>query len=329
MRPRSWVTSAAAVLLGALAWAVGLLAVPSGPSWAGGRAALVVEPSTALPGQELTVTGVGLPGSRDVVVALCGDLGLEGSADCALAGATGGATSPSGDLVVQLRASLPPAPCPCVVEATVQGATVPGATTALRLLGAPSAPLQRLVSPSGPGVALVGARLRGPVGGLATWVGLGGRALVELSVVNRGSVPVEVGRPAVRLAAGAGTVSAVGAEPVGELAPGARRTLAVPVELPAATVGQVHGTIQVVAGGSILRAELTRFVLPPGFLALAGLVLLVLAGFLARRLRRAQPDPRGRVDVEALLAGVLGGWSAWGETGPSPAPPSPVATQRR
>ncbi|MFC0081884.1 electron transfer flavoprotein subunit alpha/FixB family protein [Aciditerrimonas ferrireducens] len=202
MRPRSWVTSAAAVLLGSLAWAVGLLAVPSPPSWAGGRAALVVEPSTALPGQVLTVTGVGLPGSRDVVVALCGDLGLEGSADCALAGATGGATSPSGDLVVQLRASVPPAPCPCVVEATVQGAAVPGAITALRLLDAPSAPLQRSESTSGPDVALVGARLRGPVGGLAAWVGLGGRALVELSVVNRGSVPVEVGRPAVRLGAG-------------------------------------------------------------------------------------------------------------------------------
>ncbi|MFC0082528.1 hypothetical protein ACFFRE_10340, partial [Aciditerrimonas ferrireducens] len=116
---------------------------------------------------------------------------------------------------------------------------------------------------------------------------------------------------------------------IGVLAPGSRRTLTVPVELPVPSVGRVHGTIEVVAGGTILRARLTRFVLPPGTLAVAGLALLLAAGFLARRLRRARPDPRGQVDVEAVLAGVLGSWSAWGETGPSPAPPGPVATQRR
>jgi hypothetical protein len=323
MRPRCSVGRAAVVLLGALAGAVVLLAVPSAPSWAGGRAALAVDPATAAPGQVLTVTGVGLPGSRDVVVTLCGDLGLEGSADCALGEATGGATSPSGDLVVQLRASLPPVPCPCVVEATVQGATVPGASTALGLVGAPSAPLRKPVTAGSSGVAISRVELRGPVGGLAAWLGLGGRALVELTVVNRGSVPVEVGRPAVRLDAGPGTPSAVGAEPIGVLAPGARRTLTVPVELPAATVGHVYGTIQVAAGGTVLRAQLSRFVLPPGALAVAGLVLLLAAGLLARRLRRARPDSRGRVDVEAVLAGVLGGWSAWSKAGPSPAQSGP------
>ena len=292
-------TAAAAVAAAALAMpaAAGAAATPT----------VSVSPSSVHPGTSVAVDGYGFPDLVDVVVQVCGDGGLQASADCALSSSQETSTTSDGRFELDMVADQPPVPCPCVVLVTSEHLdSTP--STSIDLIGAPSAPLQQAAAPQVTRplrVVSVGLSGWGP---WTSWFGGEPKRTLELTVENPNNTTY-TDPPLVLRVGRAGTAgSVVSTQSIGDFGPGQTRILTVPVSMPPLSVGtmEVQGSLGYV--GYRTSLQVGTFTFPWGLLAtLLALVQLTLLG-LRNRARRhlarahaALHEPPAPVSVPPLV----------------------------
>jgi len=235
---------------------------------------LTVTPARSAAGAEVEVTLAGFPPGI-VTVELCGNAARRGSPDCAVA--DGRSVLATGRPVrTALRITVPPRPCPCVVRAVGIG----GARAMLPIVvtGAATAPPD--VTPPGR-VEVVGARLTTAGRDWSVLAGPAHRTL-RVRVANRGGrrsattpVTVAVGRDIDAPLVTTGVT-------VPALAPGAERTLRIPIRVPPPAWGGYRVVVRVGPQRAVVRET---FLAPWGVPALLGVAAACLAVTLARRRR--------------------------------------------
>jgi hypothetical protein len=267
------------------------------PSPPGG---LVVSPSTARPGDSVTVTADGLQPPRiDWQVAVCGDGGFGTSAACDLASATSGAGSDSGHFVVVLQVEIPPSPCPCVVQATplagVVGAGPQTYDAPITILGAPGGPATAAGSSENPsGLQIVSARLRGS--SWEEWFGAHPHRTLVLVLRNEGDNVIPSTPFVLRAGHGWGGGDWVITPPnIPVLQPGQEMTYRIPVRFPDFSFGSLSVTGVLGSIGQTESFSVHTNVYPWGLLALALVlaqaVLLLVRNRLRRRYQAPSPPP--------------------------------------
>jgi len=148
---------------------------------------VTVSPSAVKVGGVIAVTGSGFPATVDVYGVLCGDDALNGTPDCSLPGTQEVATGSQGQFSMQIIATVPPVPCPCVVLISSpifdQTPTAP-----VQVIGAPVAPLHQAPAPVVRPLEILAANLRGN-GPWYSWFGGFAKRTLVLTVRNPNSTP--------------------------------------------------------------------------------------------------------------------------------------------
>ena len=191
----------------------------------------VASPSPTTVGTTVTVRGSSWPPGQLVTSSLCGNLALNGSADCDPKASGQTVATSRGDLVLQLVVSLPPKPCPCVVR-TVSLGDSQAVDAPFEIVGAPQSTPTKTVTRR---TVEANARIVGS-GPLLALLGGTAKREVVIQVTNTGNEPLL--NPELNLAFGKGedpTEPVVGADgaPVslGTLNPGQLVELRVPLEI--------------------------------------------------------------------------------------------------
>jgi hypothetical protein len=254
------------------------------------------------------VIAQGLAPSSVYQVMLCGDDARRGSADCDLVHAQTRTTSATGGWGAEIGVAIPPAPCPCVAAAFPNNGATP-TTAPIDIVGAPVAPLAQV----GPQLTLtvLSLHLEG-LGPLQAWFGGSpGRTLVLTIKNNSGQDQVN---PPIFLAVGKGPNPSqlVNAPPLGTIAAGATATLRIPVSFPLFAFGTYTLSGTVGYADSQARFSARTLLLPWGLIGIGLAVLLLVAFWLYRRLRRWSMRRR---QVKAGPVGPLGGTEEEGQTG--------------
>lgn len=263
--------------------------------------------STVSPGQSVTVRGTGFPDLIDVLAQVCGNDALDASADCALSSSQEISTTSNGQFQLGLVVRIPPVPCPCVVLITSEHLdTTP--SVAIDIVGAPTAPLRSTAVPSVTEplhVTAVGLSGWGP---WTAWFGAQPKRTLELRVHNPNTAAYQDPPLVVRQGRPGQPGEVVSTQDVGTFAPGATRTLRVPVTLSPLSFGteEVHGTLGF-SGYSTTFSDKT-VVVPWGLIA-AVLVLaqLILVGFRNRVRRRLRREADRAAAAAAAAAEEPGG----------------------
>jgi hypothetical protein len=246
---------------------------------------LTVTPAAASVGSTVVVQGQGFPPQvYNLQVAVCGNLGLNGSADC---NQTSARTTFTGDgtFALNLPVAMPPTPCPCAILAFAPAIPDP-VTVPFTVIGAPVA------TPAAPPPAfeqktlqVENAKLEGS-GDWQSWFGAATTRDLVFTIHNSGTTPVD--DPPLVLAAGKGNnpEGVVTPPRVGHIEPGARRTVRAAVPIDTFSVGSytVKGTIGNTGAAETFRAHTTIY--PWGLFALAILVPLALLLWIFNGVRR-------------------------------------------
>lgn len=230
------------------------------------------------------VRGQGFPPQvYNLQVAVCGNLGLNGSADCDQAAARTTFTG-DGSFAVNLPVAMPPTPCPCAILAFAPA--IPDLVTVpFTVIGAPVA------TPAAPPPAfeqktltVENAKLEGS-GDWQSWFGAATTRDLAFTVHNTGTTPVD--DPPLVLTAGKGNdpEGVVTPPRIGHIEPGARRTIRASVPVDTLSVGSytVKGRIGNAGAAETFRAHTTIY--PWGLFALAILLLLALLFWIVNGLR--------------------------------------------
>lgn len=156
-----------------------------------GTPTVQVDRTVVTVGETVTVTGVGWEPGRLVQVETCGNLGLNGSIDCAVASGISVVVAPGGSWRTPLTVATPPKPCPCVVSAReVQGNGT--ATTELTIVGAVEAaptPEEEPYESIGDRLVVTEMSIAGN-GPLLSWFGAAPERELVLTVLNTGARPI-------------------------------------------------------------------------------------------------------------------------------------------
>jgi hypothetical protein len=277
-----------------LAGVVAAWSVPSPPSSAASQApTLAVTPAAAPVGKTVVVEGRGFPSQTyDVQVQVCGNLGLNGTADCDPAGVRT-SFAVAGGFALNLPVTMPPKPCPCAIVAfsSVLSDVV---EVPFSVIGAPEA----APAPAPPAfeqktLRLENAKLEGN-GGWQSWFGASTTRDLVFTVYNAGTAPVD--DPPLVLTAGTGhdPEGVVTPPRVGRLEPGARRTVHATIPIETLSVGSytVKGRIGNSGADETFRARTSTY--PWGLLVLAILMLLVVVLWIRNALRRLAARRAGK-----------------------------------
>jgi hypothetical protein len=295
--PRSPRVAGLVLLFTLAAWAVA--AAPE--SAASPAPTLTVTPAAASVGSTVMVRGQGFPPQvYNLQVAVCGNLGLNGTADC---NQTSARTTFTGDgtFALNLPVAMPPTPCPCAIVAFAPA--IPDLVTVpFTVIGAPVA------TPAAPPPAfeqktlkVENAKLDGS-GDWQSWFGASTTRDLVFTIHNTGTAPVD--DPPVVLTAGKGNNPGrvVTPPPVGRLEPGARRTVRAAVPLDPLSFGSytVKGRIGNTGAEQTFR---TQFSIYPwglliGVLLLLLLLLLWLLNVLRRRIAARKARKRAATELE-------------------------------
>jgi hypothetical protein len=244
---------------------------------------LSLSPAIAAPGTTVLVSGTGWPAGSLVSLEVCGRNGDGGSANCDLPASTITGSDAEGRFGSRLLVNLPPAPCPCVVKVAAVGADLTR-TIAVTIIGAPLE--QATTKPhTGPPLRIEGARLTG--GSWPGWFGLAIHRTLVVEVHNVSGAPVE--DPVLQVTVGRdsapGTPQSVPL--LGELDADETRTVRVPVELSAASIGDYTVRASAGSAGVTSTKSVGTSTYPWGLLVVALLLLqLVLLAFRNRARRR-------------------------------------------
>ncbi|HEU5151626.1 MAG TPA: hypothetical protein VFU19_14085 [Iamia sp.] len=240
-------------------------------------------------GQVIRVEGEGWPSRTLLTIELCGNEAANGSIDCDSRHATTGATTADGRLFVNLLASAPPSPCPCVVHVFS-----PGGNTDLgvrvRIQGVPEAEVSTAEVPN--------RRLEvtdveiSTSNRLATWFGAAPRGTMRATVENTGDVPVHDAALRVRWGRSEAGTRTIDAEDLETLEPGESTVVEIPVEMEPLSFGR-YVVSAGVAGFSDSTAHdaITAYPLGLILLAVLGVAALVAVRAWRARLAGGEPEP--------------------------------------
>jgi hypothetical protein len=246
---------------------------------------LTATPAAASVGSTVVVQGRDFPPQvYNLQVSVCGNLGLNGTADC---NQTSARTTFTGDgsFGLNLPVSLPPTPCPCAIVAFAPA--IPDLVTVpFTVIGAPVA------TPAAPPPAfeqktlkVENAELEGG-GDWTSWFGASTTRDLVFTIHNAGTAPVD--DPPLVLTAGKGNnpEGVVTPPRIGHIEPGARQTVRASVPIETLSVGSytVKGRIGNTGAAETFRAHTTIY--PWGLFALAILMLLVVVLWIWNALRR-------------------------------------------
>lgn len=254
-----------------------------------GNPSVSVDPERAEPGELVTLRIDGFE-ARTVTVAICGNEGRRGSADCDMVASTGVVITPgSGPTVAVVPVTEPPMPCPCVVRVTsptfdevaVGSIEVVGHEVA-ELVTSPTSAASLAVAISATRVATgLGERIDAGLGGDVEY-----EAVVTLT--NTGSAPVDD----VLLSASFGRTSTdfLGEIPVESpavLAGGETWQQVVRVTVPPRVVGTVTWKASAASGLQSVEATSTSTQRPTLLILMAALVVALVGSVIVRqRIRR-------------------------------------------
>ena len=294
----------------ALVVACGVLALMGAaqPVWADEEATVEVRGTTVVqPGERIGVVAENWPTNSVVTFEICGQLAIDGTADCDMATSRSAGVGSEGRTGASLEVPEPPSPCPCVVRAS-STSTTRVVTASLDIQGVPFEPVQ--VDPARlnpPNLEIRTAHLRSTSG----WAALfGGRpeVVAVLTLANTGSGPVE--QVPVTVLYGRGDhPSRMGGEPaVDRLDARQERRAEVPFRMDPMSFGTYTVRIEVgdAARQVVVVREFTTY--PWGLLLLAaiGLFLLVRVGLHRLRPRSGGDDGESLHDVEPDPTGPEG-----------------------
>jgi hypothetical protein len=258
-----------------------------------GGATIAVSPSTGAPGDSILVSGSDWAPATQVSVQLCGAGALRGTSDCDMSSSVVVGTSTTGTFGVQLVVSVPPAPCPCVVQ-VVDITSDESEVLPVDVAGAPSAPLPARPTgvPRHP-IRVVEAHLEGASWG--SWFGSAARRTLVLEIANVSTRAVE--HPSVLVSTGRGgdERSPQRVPRQAPLPPRQVRTIRVPVTFGAPAIGRYGVRVSVGEAGALRTVEVKTSTYPWGFLVFG--LLLVQLGLLGLRNRA-----RNRLRAQQALA---------------------------
>jgi len=281
-----------------LALAMGALVVPlvgrgGGATTVPTAATVSVLPRQVAPGDEVAVRLVGWP-TGVVTGSICGNEARRDSQDCDLVGSESVAVGGPEPTAFSLKATVPPAPCPCVVRVTTQGGDVVQ-TAPLDIAGVPVGPVVGPApvpadSPSDPVPLVVHARVStkgarfpeswyGPLGGPA-------RRTLLLTIANHGTSALNGLRFVASAGRGRDSAAPVASRRLAPIAAGAAHVIRIPLDLAAPAFGNyvVFGSVYGLDAPVPFSAKASNE--PWGLELLLPVLLLVLAQLARRRERR-------------------------------------------
>ena len=273
-----------------LALLVSPFAVAS-PSWAQDEQTVEIRgPSVVEVGERVALVADNWPSNSVVTFEICGQLAVNGSADCDMATSRSAGVGSDGRTGAQLEVTDPPEPCPCVVRATSTSSTRI-ATTSLDIQGAPFEPVQADPARLNPAsLEVVDAEVRSTFG-LGALFGASPQGVAVVSLVNTGQGPLEQVPVTVLYGRGDDDATRMAAEPaVARLGPGEERLAKVPFRLDPLSVGTYTVRMEVgeAARQAVVVREITTY--PWGLMVL---VLLGLGLVVHRWLRLGRNRARG------------------------------------
>lgn len=277
--------------------AAGLVLTAADPAAA--RAAVEVGDDTLGIGQSVPVTGSGWPPGALVTLEVCGNGAVDGSVDCHQPSAREVGVRRDGTFATLFRVQRPQGMCPCLIRAASASArdvvTVP-----VTILGVPLGQARsRYTFPSIQRVLEVRRSDLVDAGPWTAWFGAAPRPVLVLEVVNRGDVLLR--NPPLTVTWGKGktaTELVPLAAKIGELEPGASRTLRIPVRLESFAFGSYRVEGEIHGLGDPVKFDATTSRYPWGLLVLALVALQLLLVRLRNRLRR-HLVPEEVIDLEA------------------------------
>lgn len=221
-----------------------------------------VSPSTARVGEIVTVRGSGWPASSVINAVVCGNNALNGQVDCDPASGAQNVSDNLGGVFLNMAASVPPRPCPCVVKISSLADSV-SVTAPLEIVGVDVAEPQR----NGNVVRALDVSLSDSGGPTAASL-FGVAASRELTLVARNVGTEPLLQVPVSITFGSGTnptdpVVTRGAPDfvLPDLQPSETGEVKVPIEIPAIAAGKYTARVSFV-GLDTLSAD--GMALPPG-----------------------------------------------------------------
>lgn len=238
-------------------------------------------------GQTIRVEGEGWPSNEVLTVELCGNEAANGSVDCDARNAKTVATTRDGKLFVDLLATSPPSPCPCVVHVFLPGGELDLAVR-VGINGVPTAPVQAVEGPAR-SLDVTAAALSGG-GSLGSWFGAAPTRTLTLTVENDGEVPLE--GAALRIGWGRPDDPSriVEAPDLERLEPGESVEVEVPVTLAPLAWGE-YAVAGRIVGFEGSQFETTTSSYPWGLILLPFVAIAALIARSVVRRRRAEGDP--------------------------------------
>jgi hypothetical protein len=262
---------------------------------------LTVTPAAASVGSTVMVQGRGFPPQvYNLQVAVCGNLGLNGTADCDQAAARTTFTA-DGSFALNLPVAMPPAPCPCAIVAFAP-ALADLVTVPFTVIGAPTA------TPAAPPPAFEQNTLQiehvklEDRGDWQSWFGVSTTRDLVFTIHNTGTVPVD--DPPLVLTAGKGNNPGRVVTPprIGRIEPGALRTVRAAVPLDPLSFGSytAQGRIGNTGAEQTFRAHFSIYPwgLLVGALVLVVLLLLWLRNVFRRRIAARKARKRAATELE-------------------------------
>jgi hypothetical protein len=271
-------------------------------------------------GDQMLVTGAGWPVGASVLVELCGQGGLRGSADCDMGNQTIAGVGSSGTFTTALNVALPPVPCPCVVKVTDQASSL-SATAEIAVQGVPTLPITRETLDL-PERRIEVSSMEITGGSWTELFGLPAERTLAVTVVNTGAVAIE--DPAVAIAWGGGDrpTGLVDPPDLEPMEPGATQTFQVDLPASGFAFGRRTATVEVQGLGEAGMSEASTSTHPWALLAIAlvacQLLLLRIRNRVRRRLEPAaidgaapppalppgpppDPDPNADTDADEVI----------------------------
>jgi hypothetical protein len=239
------------------AYAVGALLVGASPVAAAPRATVTVKPDITTTGQRVLVQGSGWNGVALVRITLCGNLALDGSADCDLADSVDAGVGSTGTFSMTLTIGRTPTPCPCVVRVSNTQSALPQAGAQIRVTDLPNATPHSRVPNVGELLRVDSASLSGS-GPWQSWFGGAAHRTLVVTLHNVGHIVLDDPKLTIAMGKqGDPTTQYVPAPRIARLLPGERRTLHIPVTLDAFSWGTYAVTGQVIGYGQAAQFHAT------------------------------------------------------------------------
>ena len=155
---------------------------------AGPKPTITLSSSTLTPGQSVIVEGAHWPQGATFQALLCGNGGVDGSANCVPDTAVIATPGPDGGFTEPLQVTMPPVPCPCVLLVTRLDSNMQERIP-VQVVGAPVAPVERHQAPKLRDTITASAKVDSSTTLASIFGGAADRTVV-LTLHNSANVPV-------------------------------------------------------------------------------------------------------------------------------------------